>query len=192
MKKYINKQTIISFILGAILFSGVVTFAENRTITAFYNNIGLRVNGQFIYTDVDPCIIEGRTMVPARFIAEALGASVSFNETDNCVDVVSNVTPEPIQPTPQPTITPEPTPQPTVTPIPQPVAESTPQPTTAPQTTPQPTAVPTVAPTPQATPVIDTSATSLPPDAYKPPPTEYQIPGKPWTSPATGITWPAR
>jgi hypothetical protein len=80
---------IISFILGAVLSGVVPALAENRTIEAYYNNIKIRINGEFIEPDVEPCIINNRTFCPARFIAEPLGASVSFNETDNCIDIVS-------------------------------------------------------------------------------------------------------
>lgn len=89
MKRWINKQTIISFILGALLFLTIPVFAESRTINAFYNNIRLRINGIFIETDVEPFVVNGRTMVPARFVAESLGASVRFNDDENCVDIES-------------------------------------------------------------------------------------------------------
>lgn len=92
MKKLFTKQAAVSFILGAMLFSSIPVLAESRAINGFYNNIRLKVNGTFIETDVEPFIVDGRTMVPARFVAEPLGASVSFNETDNCVEVVSNST----------------------------------------------------------------------------------------------------
>lgn len=89
MKKWINKQTVACFILGAIIFGAIPVMAESRTISGFYNNIRLKVNGIFIKTDVEPFIVNGRTMVPARFVAEPLGATVKFNETENCVEVVS-------------------------------------------------------------------------------------------------------
>lgn len=87
MKKWLNKQTLAVFMIAAFLFTGVTVFADTQSIQAFYNSIRVRVNGVFIETDVEPCIINGRTMVPARFVAEPLGATVSFNETDNSVDI---------------------------------------------------------------------------------------------------------
>ena len=89
MKRWINKQTITSFILGALLFLTIPAFAESRTINALYNNIRLKINGIFIKTDVEPFIVNGRTMVPARFVAESLGATVRFNDDENCVDIES-------------------------------------------------------------------------------------------------------
>ncbi len=90
MKKWFNKQTVTAFILGAILFLSLPAFAESRTINGFFNNIRLKVNGEFIETDVEPFIVNGRTMVPARFIAEPLGGSVKFNEKENCVEITSD------------------------------------------------------------------------------------------------------
>jgi len=90
MKKWVNKQTIISFILGALLFITIPVFAETRTINAFYNNIKLKINGMFIKTDVEPFIVNGRTMVPARFVAESLGATVNYNDKEYCVEIVSD------------------------------------------------------------------------------------------------------
>jgi len=43
------------------------------------------VNNQAVVLDVPPRIINGRTMVPLRFITEALGASVTWQEATNSV-----------------------------------------------------------------------------------------------------------
>jgi len=43
------------------------------------NPIRLYVNGQEINPDVPPQIINGRTMVPVRWVAEALGADVHWD-----------------------------------------------------------------------------------------------------------------
>lgn len=60
-----------------------------------------------------PQIVDDRTMVPIRYIAETLGASVAWNEDDNSVHVTES--------TPQDQMTPTPTPQtPVVTPTPAP------------------------------------------------------------------------
>ena len=51
--------------------------------------IQLIVDGKVITSDVPPQIINGRTMVPARFLAEALGATVSWDASQNDVIVTS-------------------------------------------------------------------------------------------------------
>lgn len=142
MKKWFNKQTITVFFLTAILFSTVTIHAETRTISAFFNNIKIMVDGQIIETDVEPCIVDGRTMVPVRFIAEAFGATVKYNETTDTVEVesISEVEPTPIPTqkdiTPVQNTTPEITPEPATEPEPATMSESTPEVT---QATPEPT-----------------------------------------------------
>jgi hypothetical protein len=140
MKKWFNKQTITVFFLTAILFSTVTIHAETRTISAFFNNIKIMVDGQIIETDVEPCIVDGRTMVPVRFIAEAFGATVKYNETTDTVEVESISTPEPMQQG----ISQNPTEQALeITPTPEPVIPPVPDATQTPETTLEPTPAPT-------------------------------------------------
>lgn len=47
-------------------------------------------NEQIITLDVPATIIEGRTFVPARFIAEALGAEVNWLPSSRTVEIISN------------------------------------------------------------------------------------------------------
>lgn len=90
MKNINFKSGLLGFIIGAILFGSTgFVLAENKTVEAFYNNIKLVVNGKNIEMDVEPFIANGRTYVPARYVAEALGSSVSWDETNNAVVVKS-------------------------------------------------------------------------------------------------------
>lgn len=54
--------------------------------------IRIVVNGQQVAMDVDPVIIDGRVMVPARFVAEALGATVSWDPDGRRVVIQSAAT----------------------------------------------------------------------------------------------------
>lgn len=47
------------------------------------------VNGLKVILDVPATIIEGRTMVPVRFIAESTGAKVAWNEKNRVVEIVT-------------------------------------------------------------------------------------------------------
>jgi hypothetical protein len=47
--------------------------------------IRLLINGQYINCDVQPQIINGRTMVPVSIISTALGATVSWDENTQTV-----------------------------------------------------------------------------------------------------------
>lgn len=51
------------------------------------NPIRLIVNGKTIQTDVPPQMMEGRVMIPIRWVAEALGAEVKWDEENRAVMV---------------------------------------------------------------------------------------------------------
>lgn len=46
-----------------------------------------RVFGERVSNDVAPLIVNDRTMLPARFVAESLGAKVSWNEEEEIVTI---------------------------------------------------------------------------------------------------------
>lgn len=78
------KYQICGIVLGLVLSITAVAAADN--------SISMVVNGQKINCDVPPQIINGRTLVPARFIAEALGATVDWDGKNNTVVVTSSAT----------------------------------------------------------------------------------------------------
>lgn len=57
--------------------------------------IKLIVNGYEIKSDIPPQLINGRTMVPVRWVAEALGADVQWDEPVNAVRINSSQFPSP-------------------------------------------------------------------------------------------------
>lgn len=76
MKKF-SLGLIVGLIIG-VLSVGMATAA---------GNIKLIINGQEIETDVPPQMVDGRVLVPARFVAEPLGATVEWK--DNSVVITS-------------------------------------------------------------------------------------------------------
>jgi len=67
---------------------GVAILAVTLATVAFADNpIKLIVNGHGIMPDVSPQIINGRTMVPIRWVGEALGADVEWDEGSRTVFV---------------------------------------------------------------------------------------------------------
>lgn len=65
-----------------LLFAGV-GWAAGEMYNG-YPVVNLVVNGNAVETDVPPVIMDGRTMVPVRFVAENLGAAVGWwNNTVN-------------------------------------------------------------------------------------------------------------
>jgi N-acetylmuramoyl-L-alanine amidase len=51
--------------------------------------VSLRINGNVVPTDVAPVIVEGRTLVPARAVFEALGGTVLWDDSGYPVQLVS-------------------------------------------------------------------------------------------------------
>ena len=76
MKKYL-----VGFIIGVLVVSASVGLA-NQPIRIF-------IDGQYVQTDVPAQIINGRTMVPVRYIAEAFGALVEWDESTKSVIIKS-------------------------------------------------------------------------------------------------------
>lgn len=76
-----TKKIFLILIVLTLLFIGGSTSASE--------NINIIVNGVFIQPDTPPQIINGRTMVPIRFVAEALGANVTWDENRQSVIIES-------------------------------------------------------------------------------------------------------
>lgn len=64
---------------------------EDKTIVMFINNKAGVVNGNAFNMDVAPKIINDRTMVPVRAIAEAIGASVLWDDASRTVRIETYV-----------------------------------------------------------------------------------------------------
>ena len=71
--------------LIAMLLVLAMTITSNVTEAA--DEITVKVNGAIIEFDAKPYIDNGRTMVPIRFISEALGAKVDWNGTYKLVTI---------------------------------------------------------------------------------------------------------
>jgi hypothetical protein len=134
---FVLKDKLKGFVFGIVLTTiamvGMSSFAEMKSIDAFYNGIKILVNGNEIKTDSEPFILNGRTYVPIRFVAEALNMEVKWNESKNQVEIAQfNVVYTPVptlnNSTPTPTISATPTPTPTI------VTTSSPTPTQIPIT----------------------------------------------------------
>lgn len=82
MKRF-STGLLIGLLTGLILATTTFALADNP--------IKLIVNGKEIQSEVPPQVINGRTMVPARFLAEALGATVAWDEAQNAVVVTGGV-----------------------------------------------------------------------------------------------------
>lgn len=83
MKKQILALAL-GILLGSSIFLGATAVAGE--------NIKLIVNGAVVQCDVPPQIINGRVMVPVRFVADALGAEVEWNSATQSVIINSGQT----------------------------------------------------------------------------------------------------
>lgn len=74
----------VGLLVGAILATASFSLAGQP--------IKLVVNGREVSCDPSPQIIDNHVFVPLRFVAEALGATVEWDETNNAVYVNSAFT----------------------------------------------------------------------------------------------------
>lgn len=104
MKKFSSFLT--GVVVGGLIFGTFsIATAAPKTIEAIFDNIKIKINGKIINTgDDQPFLYNGRTYVPARYVAQELGASVKYNEIDNTVEIDSD-SPQTPTPTNAPTAT---------------------------------------------------------------------------------------
>lgn len=88
MTKRFSAGLLAGLLIGLLLSAATLAFAAQP--------IKLIVNGVDITPkcDVPPQIIDGRTMVPARFLAEALGATVKWDSENRAVIITKNTQPD--------------------------------------------------------------------------------------------------
>ena len=76
MKKF-TSGVVIGILIGLLIGTTTLAVAGDA--------IKLIINGKEINCDVPPQVINGRTMVPARYVAEELGATVEWDADNNAV-----------------------------------------------------------------------------------------------------------
>ncbi|MDP4118992.1 MAG: stalk domain-containing protein, partial [Bacillota bacterium] len=78
------KMKILPMLLSIIfcLCACVGIFADTQ------ENISICIDGRNIKTDVNPVILQGRTLVPLRSISEAVGASVNWDKQSQGIELV--------------------------------------------------------------------------------------------------------
>jgi len=94
------------------------TVLATRAASQIQLTIGSRVafvNGRQVMLDVPPMVVGGRTLVPLRFVSEAMGASVDWEQSTRTVFITSGSAAQPGGP-PPPVV--RPAPQPPLPPVP--------------------------------------------------------------------------
>lgn len=119
--------------MGAVVLwnAATNTVIATRGSTQVQLVIGSRqafVDGNAVGLDVPPLIMGGRTLVPLRFVSEAMGAQVDWDDNARTVYIVTGqgaqMPPRPVAP-PPPVAQPAPPPPPVAQPAPPPPAELT-------------------------------------------------------------------
>lgn len=92
MKKVLQISLILVMLLGATNFLQANSFvsagkALGTTITLQLGNTVALLNGKEYILEVPPILKSGRTLVPVRFIAEALGAEVSWEAAEKKITI---------------------------------------------------------------------------------------------------------
>jgi hypothetical protein len=86
-KIVLKRKLITVFVLVAVLCLAVASAYAAPALKVF-------VDGREIVGDTPAQIIDGRTMVPVRFVSEALGANVSWDQAANSVIITSKPNPQ--------------------------------------------------------------------------------------------------
>ena len=88
---FVKDDTIVSAISIDNLKNETVSkdMTPSTVITLTIGDVNATVNGENIANDVAPIVVNDRTMLPVRFVAEALGATVSWDERNQKVLVKS-------------------------------------------------------------------------------------------------------
>ncbi|MBR0104776.1 MAG: hypothetical protein IJM06_04145, partial [Firmicutes bacterium] len=65
--------------IGALAAAGILAFSAAPAFAA--DKITVKVDGKEVAFDQEPIIVEDRVMVPIRFVAEAMGWDVGYDQT---------------------------------------------------------------------------------------------------------------
>ncbi len=93
MKKFVSVLLVLSLLAWCLPASIAQTTATDGSLLVL--QVGSKSylkNGAHLTMDVEPEIVKGRTFVPIRFVSEALGAGVNWNETTKTVTITSGLT----------------------------------------------------------------------------------------------------
>jgi len=76
---------------------GITATKEDKTVSLYLNNKTAYIDGVANVLDAAPVTLDGRTMVPARFVAEAMGCTVGWDAKTQTVNITTDGTAHPIK-----------------------------------------------------------------------------------------------
>lgn len=80
----IKKRILLILLVGIFAFTPITVLASSIGVAP----VTITVDNQLVTSDVPPQIVNSRTFVPIRFLANALGAEVSWNQAQRMVLVI--------------------------------------------------------------------------------------------------------
>lgn len=83
-----KKKLLVFSLVIVLLVSSTVIAVETGMFEGF-KIINVKVDGKEVKGDVPAILFNGRTMVPVKFISDALGATINFDDKTNTVNIVS-------------------------------------------------------------------------------------------------------
>lgn len=85
----VMKKMIFGFALGAIIFGSAAVYAstDSSLLEVYYNVKDIKINNASLTPSQKPFIHEGTTYVPLRYISEALGQQVIWDEESQTVNI---------------------------------------------------------------------------------------------------------
>lgn len=105
-----KKLFVLVFCLALVSLFSVAGFASLHGLFEGYSIVKVVVDGQEVTGDTPAINFNGRTMVPVRFVSEALGTNVEWDAANETVVITTGKTPAPSPSAPEPA--PEPAPAP--------------------------------------------------------------------------------
>ena len=70
--------------------SSAICTKDDAVVKMTVNSTDMYVNDRLIQMDTCPVVIDGRTLAPVRYVAEAFGANVQWDQNSNSVIITSN------------------------------------------------------------------------------------------------------
>lgn len=71
--------------------SSAVCTKDDTVVKMTVNSTNMYVNNQKIEMDTTPIVIDGRTLAPARYVAEAFGSEVEWDQQNSAVIITSKI-----------------------------------------------------------------------------------------------------
>lgn len=83
-----KRKIIISVIISVLLISSVV-YADEQGMFQGFKIVNVTVDGKAVQGDTPAILFNGRTMVPLKFVSDAMGATTNWDGSTNTAQIIS-------------------------------------------------------------------------------------------------------